>query len=61
MGIDSAEISLTDPSAQYVIRDMGIEKKERGIEKKIKRNVYPGMRRKCHAGHSRKTEAKVSM
>ena len=40
---------------------MGIEKKERGIEEKIKRSVYPWMRRKCHAGHSRKTEAKVSM
>ena len=29
MGIDSAEISLTDPGTQYVIRDMGIEKKEK--------------------------------
>lgn len=51
LNIDSAMICLTEPNTQYVIRNMGEEKK---VIKVNQRNVYSRMRRKCHAAHSRR-------
>lgn len=56
VGTDSTGISLTEPGTEFVIRNMGTEKKEDiGKTGKIKRTIYPRMGRKCHAGHSRRT------
>jgi len=42
-------IGLTEPNTQYVIRNMGVEKK---VIKVNQRNVYSRMRRNCYAVHS---------
>ena len=44
-------VRLTEPNTQYVIRNVGVEKK---VMKVNQRNAYSRMRRKCHAVHSRR-------
>lgn len=61
MGIDFAGIRLTEPDAQYVIRNRGIEKKEKDTRKNKEECISQDEKKMSCRAQQKNKEAKVSM